>query len=103
MERNPFLLAGEPCSEYDTGKLKIGDGVHNWRDLPYVGENKEGTMVFVSTFDQLPSVGDEKLLYKVAATKTLYQWNSTTLEYEAIGGSLDVDEIKLINGGKSNG
>lgn len=30
-------LEGEPIFELDTGKLKIGDGVNNYKDLPYVG------------------------------------------------------------------
>lgn len=29
-------LAGEPIFEMDTGKLKIGDGIHNYKDLPYL-------------------------------------------------------------------
>lgn len=32
---NPFLEIGEPCFEYDTGRVKVGDGVHSWNDLPY--------------------------------------------------------------------
>ena len=31
------LLAGEPAFETDTGQLKIGNGVNNYIDLPYVG------------------------------------------------------------------
>jgi len=34
---NPTLLAGEPGVELDTGQMKIGDGIHTWSDLPYVG------------------------------------------------------------------
>lgn len=30
----PF--AGEPIFEMDTGKLKIGDGINNYKDLPYL-------------------------------------------------------------------
>jgi hypothetical protein len=33
---NPFLELGEPCFEYDTAKLTIGDGVNNWNALPYL-------------------------------------------------------------------
>ena len=29
-------LAGEPIFEMDTGKLKIGDGLHSYKDLPYL-------------------------------------------------------------------
>jgi Major tropism determinant N-terminal domain len=32
---NPILHEGEPGYERDTRKLKIGDGVTPWRDLPY--------------------------------------------------------------------
>lgn len=33
---NPKLYPGEPGFELDTGKLKIGDGIKFWRDLPYI-------------------------------------------------------------------
>ena len=36
LEVNPILDSGEPGFEYDTNKLKIGDGVRAWRDLPYI-------------------------------------------------------------------
>ena len=32
---NPVLLKGEPALETDTNKIKYGDGVTAWRDLPY--------------------------------------------------------------------
>jgi hypothetical protein len=32
---NPVLLDGEMGYEKDTGKMKIGDGIHRWNDLPY--------------------------------------------------------------------
>lgn len=34
--KNPRLQNGEPGFEEETGKLKIGDGVKHWNDLPYV-------------------------------------------------------------------
>lgn len=33
---NTILLEGEPGHEKDTRKLKVGDGVSAWNDLPYV-------------------------------------------------------------------
>ena len=33
---NPILSLGEPGYETDTKRLKIGDGVRNWRDLEFV-------------------------------------------------------------------
>ena len=32
---NPVLLESEIGFESDTGLFKIGDGVHQWTDLPY--------------------------------------------------------------------
>ena len=36
---NPVLLNGEVGYEIDTRLYKIGDGIHNWIDLPYYGAN----------------------------------------------------------------
>jgi hypothetical protein len=33
---NPVLLAGEPALSSDTNQLKIGDGVTQWANLPYI-------------------------------------------------------------------
>ena len=38
-KNNPVLKPGEPGFELDTGKLKFGDGVSNWKTLPYINEN----------------------------------------------------------------
>lgn len=34
---NPILLEGESGIELDTDQWKLGDGIHNWNDLPYRG------------------------------------------------------------------
>lgn len=33
---NPILAIGEPGFVYDSNKLKIGDGVSTWNELPYI-------------------------------------------------------------------
>lgn len=33
---NPILGQGEPGVEIDTKRMKIGDGINHWNDLPYV-------------------------------------------------------------------
>ena len=67
IEVNPILRQGEPGFEYDTGKLKIGDGFTPWNNLKYINENidvnKQEEMVTVSTYSELPKIGDEKKLY----------------------------------------
>lgn len=43
-ELNLVLAAGEPGFELDTGRLKIGDGVRAWQDLPYLGGGENGNL-----------------------------------------------------------
>ena len=110
IEVNPLLAEGEPGYEYDTHKLKIGDGIHKWNDLPYIGGNNSevsGTeeIISVNLFTELPKNGESSKLYRVISNKLLYQWNSQSNNYEALGseGSFDPSTITLINGGNANG
>ena len=105
---NPVLAQGEPGFEYDTNKLKIGDGQRRWTELPYIATGDvEVTqleeIVTVQEFKDLPVQGDMNKLYRVISTKLLYQWNSN--KYESLGGegSFDPSTISLINGGNANG
>lgn len=41
LDLNPILRQGEPGFEYDTGKLKIGNGFTPWKDLPYIETIKQ--------------------------------------------------------------
>ena len=108
IEVNPVLRQGEPGFEYDTGKLKIGDGFTPWLTLPYINDvdvSGQEEIIVVSTYNDLPRMGDVNILYRVIDDKLLYQWNSTTKRYESLGaqGSLDPNIITLINGGNANG
>ena len=108
IEVNPILRQGEPGFEYDTGKLKIGDGFTPWLGLPYInGAQISGQeeIVTATTYSDLPRNGDVNILYRVVEDKLLYQWNSQTSKYESLGaqGSFDPTIITLINGGNANG
>ena len=109
IEVNPILKQGEPGFEYDTGKLKIGDGFTPWLALPYINSDVpvggQEEMVTVPTYSNLPQFGDSAKLYRVVEDKLLYQWNPERKFYEALGstGSLDPTIITLINGGNANG
>ena len=41
-EINPLLAAGEPGLELGTNRVKYGDGVRRWNDLPYSAEASSG-------------------------------------------------------------
>ena len=52
---NPILLAGQPGYEYDTHKLKLGDGKTPWNSLPYIGDHiqpKDGKSAYDIWIDQ---------------------------------------------------
>ena len=102
VELNPILAAGEPGFEYDTKRLKIGDGNTTWNDLPYVGSEE---VCCTDTYAELPPVGSANCIYKVGDEKTLYQWNTMESKYESLssGGDFDPSKINLINGGNANG
>ena len=38
---NPILLYGEPAYEYDTKRIKVGDGVTYYNNLPYIGDHSK--------------------------------------------------------------
>lgn len=38
---NPILLRGEPAFEWDTHKLKVGDGIKPYNRLPYIGDHSK--------------------------------------------------------------
>ena len=102
--QNLTLAAGEPGFELDTGRLKIGDGVTPWNDLPYLGEDGVGVVNLPSSED-FPPIGNPNIIYKAEKEKQIYQWNATTKEYELLSegtGSGDLD-INIINGGNANG
>ena len=37
--QNLILGPGEPGFELDTGKLKVGNGITTWNELPYINDN----------------------------------------------------------------
>lgn len=97
-ELNPVLQAGEPGFVTDENRLKIGDGITAWNDLPYQGEN---SVVNASTHYDFPSIGRVNAIYKAEQEKLIYQWNPDELKYEQLGFGASL-EINLINGGNAN-
>lgn len=45
---NPILDMGEIGYTIDLNRFKIGDGIRNWRDLPYVAAGGNGTVTSIS-------------------------------------------------------
>lgn len=103
-ELNLVLEAGQPGFETNTNRLKIGDGVTPWRDLPYLGE--DNVQNFLTHYD-FPTIGRDNVIYKAEEEALLYQWNTKELRYEKIGvaddGTGDLINIQIIHGGSAAG
>ena len=49
-EVNPVLRVGEPALSTDVYKLKIGDGVHYWSDISYLGLDTSELMELLADY-----------------------------------------------------
>lgn len=92
-ELNPVLRQGEPGFEYDTGKLKIGNGIDAYNDLQY--QTNREYVVNRPTSATFPLIGETDVIYKADDEKMLYQWNDQTKDYEPIN-FVDLSEINSL-------
>lgn len=98
-ELNPILDQGEPGFVYDNNRLKIGDGVTPWNDLPYIeGKTNVDNYEFHTDF---PIIGDPNVIYKASKEQSLYQFNMDTYTYEKISDGKRIEDITIINGGNA--
>jgi hypothetical protein len=64
---NPILSAGEPGVELDTGKVKVGDGIQAWINLPYfINEDAIGILVQTAIDNAVLEGVPGKSAYEVA-------------------------------------
>lgn len=86
---NPKLLAGETGVETDTGYFKIGDGEHQWNDLPYANK-----------FESTPVAAH----YEATATDDQTDEQAIAAALQAAGAEAKLDDVavvkRLINGDK---
>lgn len=100
-ELNLILEPGQPGFVTDENRLKIGDGVTAWNDLPYIGEDN---VINMDTHYDFPSIGRGNVIYKAESEKLLYQWNEADYMYEVVGEAEitgDLADIDIIHGGNA--
>ena len=92
---NPVLAQGEPAFELDTFKLKIGNGVMSYNELPYIADaaalqssDSESSILFVDS-KTLPALGGEDILYVIKDTGELKIWVDG--KYVNFGGSTNLE------------
>ena len=89
IEVNPILAQGEPGFVLDENRLKIGDGVTPWVNLPYIGESN----IFSGrTKEDFPEKGNSWTIYKSEEEKTIYQWNTELEIYEELNSTKLTEE-----------
>lgn len=100
---NPILKSGEPGFEKDTFKLKIGDGITPWTELPYAsGESNSSSRWYAD--DGVPSntIGVENDLYLNTLNSDVYQkgvlsWGSALLNIQGQAGTIAGANANLIH------
>lgn len=76
---NPILASGEPGIELDTNRFKVGNGVIEWNDLPYMLGNLSGLVLKIGSNNATAiqwEVGD--VLNIVGSGDTQVQYNDLT-------------------------
>ena len=61
-ELNPILAEGEPGYDLDKGRIKIGNGITPWSELPFQDEH---AVVSKDTIYEFPSYGKVNTIYYV--------------------------------------
>ena len=95
---NPILLSGEPGVELDSFKLKIGNGILSWNDLPYIAGGVGTTLIYnaIEIVDKLPEVGNEQSFYKLSSDQKIYYWNSIDGAFTCL--NIEIPEIPEVPG-----
>lgn len=82
---NPVLAAGEPCLETDTNKIKYGDGITPWVELPYANPaltTVDGAELFTPVTIGVPlTVSGLKLWLQGDAEITVHRRNGVVAQF----------------------
>lgn len=75
-DRKP--LAGEPIFENDTYKVKIGDGINDYKDLPYLsgGSGTDSSVEAYDYLEEFPKIGVINKLYIATEENNTYFWKN---------------------------
>lgn len=88
-------LVGEPIFDIDNSILKIGDGVHLYKDLLPLGGGGSGGMqqIVFDTYFNFPSTGNPNMLYIARDRQMAYIWDDSdesNTHYVELGLSGDI-------------
>ena len=95
---NLKLIDGEIAFEKDTGKLKVGNGIQDYKDLPYVANDCVDCSIIFKIKAEFPIEGQKDKLYIATDEKNMYIWNIEKSIYESISSQTQFD---IIDGGSA--
>lgn len=75
--------SGEPIYELDTGRLKIGDGIHDYAELAYFGSIASTQKLVYNNIFEFPTVGAENTLY-IVNNGNSYIWDAQKKRYKVL-------------------
>ena len=75
--------SGEPIYELDTGRLKIGDGIHDYAKLAYFGSIASTQKLVYNNIFEFPPVGNEGTLY-IVNNGNSYVWDAQKKRYKVL-------------------
>ena len=75
--------SGEPIYELDTGRLKIGDGIHDYAKLAYFGSIASTQKLVYNNIFEFPTVGEEGTLY-IVNNGNSYVWDAQKKRYKVL-------------------
>ena len=108
---NPLLERREPIVVYCTDgitRMKIGDGVHRYNELEWIGGKDSGYEKQIVTYPdhfKFRQRGDSNLIYRAQNESVLYQWDANYYRYEPLVNAdvdINISDIETISGGRAS-
>ncbi|CAB4242138.1 hypothetical protein UFOVP222_26 [uncultured Caudovirales phage] len=107
VSNNPVLLAGEAGFEIDTNKMKVGNGIDAWNDLPYVNDylategNNDNTLSGIeslTTIDSFPVSSWRSMSYKISlSSATTGGYSSINLDILIDGSGVSINQYSALD------
>lgn len=85
---NPILLSGELGIETDTSYFKIGDGGHNWNDLPYANKFESSPVAAHYEVEAQKDEDDLAALARVVGSTTLNKDDIGIVKHAIAGNAM---------------
>lgn len=92
---NPKLLSGEPGIDSTSRRLKLGDGVHKWKELPYMKIGSQFFDYYVSCDGNDTWDGDEGAPLKTIGKALELAWKNFTYYCNEVEATVSQHELNV--------